>query len=42
MNTPHFRTDLGPTLDRELLTKITYVRMLNDIRDFAFFVFERT
>ena len=25
MNTPHFRTDLGPTLDRELLTKITSV-----------------
>ena len=29
MNTPHFRTDLGLTLDRELLTKIN-VRMLND------------
>ena len=29
MNTPHFRTELGPTLDRELLTKIN-VRMLND------------
>ena len=25
MNTPHFRTELGPTLDRELLTKITSV-----------------
>ena len=25
MNTPHFRTDLGPTLDWELLTKITSV-----------------
>ena len=23
METPHFRHDLGPTLDRELLTKIT-------------------
>ena len=29
MNTPHFRTELGPTLDRELLTK-NNVRMLND------------
>ena len=29
MNTPRFRTELGPTLDRELLTKIN-VRMLND------------
>ena len=29
MNTPHFRTELGPTLDRELLTNIN-VRMLND------------
>ena len=27
MNTPHFRTELGPTLDRELLNN---VRMLND------------
>ena len=25
MNTHRFRTDLGPTLDRELLTKITSV-----------------
>ena len=25
MNTPHFRTELGPTLDRELLTKTTSV-----------------
>ena len=25
----HFRTELGPTLDRELLTEIN-VRMLND------------
>ena len=30
MNTPHFRTELGPTLDRELLTKITSTGMLND------------
>ena len=29
MNTPHFRTELGPTLDRELLNK-NNVRMLND------------
>ena len=29
MNTPHFRTELGPTLDRELLTK-NNVRILND------------
>ena len=25
MKTPYFRPDLGPTLDRELLTKITSV-----------------
>ena len=24
MNTPHFRTELGPTLDRVLLTKETW------------------
>ena len=31
MNTPHFRTDLGPTLNRELLTKKKKkVHMLND------------
>ena len=29
MNTPHFRTDQGPTLDRELTNK-NNVRMLND------------
>ena len=31
MNTPHFRTELGPTLDRELgPTNKNNVRMLND------------
>ena len=25
MKTPHFRPDLGPTLDKELLTKIAFV-----------------
>ena len=30
MNTHHFRTDLGPTLDRELSTNKNNVRMLNN------------
>ena len=29
MNTPHFRTELGPTLDRRATNK-NNVRMLND------------